>query len=214
MNIILPACTSDELKQIHEKLIKHHVPDSNILYSNNKDHDGLYLEVNTFLIKRPCVKTCCKYYGKGWGFSTCVATKYKDGIKCDNIDAYLDLDTFLHIPVITADSIKYLNELIESLSDNLEEYLRQDPLSMAIRYYKERSKWKKAGKPVRSKEQVEEIFKICSTCDYFENTKTGAGFCTICGCGIKLDSTDKNFNKLTWATTNCPAKTPKWQSQL
>jgi len=78
-------------------------------------------------------------------------------------------------------------------------------------YQKERKKWKEAGKPIRSKERMEEIYSICEKCPFF-NKEDGIIFdfdeCDICGCN--LHPTDTKLNKIAWATTHCPDNPSRW----
>ena len=63
------------------------------------------------------------------------------------------------------------------------------------------AKWWKAGRPVRSEEEVERIFTdICTPCKYFDNTKSKAR-CKICGCALQKKGI---VSKLKMATESCP----------
>ena len=83
-----------------------------------------------------------------------------------------------------------------------------DPIKQ---YNKERKKWKKAGKPMRSEQEMKRIYEICKQCPMFN---PGGGYvpgydqCDICKCN--LDSKKKKLNKIAWATTHCPDNPPKW----
>lgn len=79
-----------------------------------------------------------------------------------------------------------------------------------FKYICENIKWRLAGKPTRSKESVLKLFEICRDCEHFIKYKHNFGECNICGCNIKKDHEDLNFNKLSWATTKCPDNPPKW----
>lgn len=63
------------------------------------------------------------------------------------------------------------------------------------------AKWALAGCPTRTKEEVEEIFKICSSCEHF----TGS-HCNQCGCYCIEEN--RLVNKLTIKTEHCPLN--KW----
>ena len=82
------------------------------------------------------------------------------------------------------------------------------------RYIKEERKWKEAGKPIRSAEEIERIHSICSKCPLFNK---GGGWlpgydkCSICQCNLHSKYT--TMNKIAWATTNCPAEIPLWQAE-
>lgn len=89
-----------------------------------------------------------------------------------------------------------------------DEALPQDPISLAARFFTERTKWVQAGKPYRSDERMAEVFAICKECPFFNKETENGGSCGICGC--KLSPTDKFLNKIAWATTECPLESPKW----
>lgn len=73
-------------------------------------------------------------------------------------------------------------------------------------YRKAVKKWTAAGKPVRTDEEVQRIYKEhCSECEHF-NTK---GSCQICGCRVDK-SAGALTNKIRMATENCPLDPPKW----
>lgn len=74
-------------------------------------------------------------------------------------------------------------------------------------YEEELKRWEEAGKPVRSKEQMEKIFNtFCKHCSYYTGEK-----CHICGCMINLTT---GLNKLRWATTRCPDNPPRWTEDI
>lgn len=79
-------------------------------------------------------------------------------------------------------------------------------LQMAKNYRKELKEWKRKGKIIRSPERMEEIYSICTDCDEFEKESSS---CNVCGC--YLDPKRKRFNKIAWATTECPLK--KWTAE-
>lgn len=86
-------------------------------------------------------------------------------------------------------------------------------ISKGKRYLNERDIWKTAGKPYRSEEEIGRIFtEHCSPCEYFIKHSDKLGNCDICGCFLKVKS--KSFNKIAWATTNCPATPPKWTAEI
>jgi hypothetical protein len=72
------------------------------------------------------------------------------------------------------------------------------------RYLDARAKWKAAGKPTRSDEEVQRIYaEICQPCPEFNRF----GSCRICGC--RLSKRPKALlNKIAWATESCPIE--KW----
>jgi len=79
---------------------------------------------------------------------------------------------------------------------------------MITEYLRERAKWKKFGKPLRSKEEMERLFIICNDCENYEKGSEDAGSCKICDCNIKKASLF--LNKLAWGTTRCPLENARW----
>jgi len=75
-------------------------------------------------------------------------------------------------------------------------------------YFKERNKWSKFGKPLRTQEQMDELFTICNNCPEYKKYSDSHGQCSICGCHIKKEGTF--LNKIAWSTTRCPLVQPKW----
>lgn len=76
------------------------------------------------------------------------------------------------------------------------------PMSLQVWLYKEALlKWTKAGRPVRSAEEVDSILtNHCKTCDWFD---AEANRCKGCGCKVTSSSL-AIFNKLKMATEKCP----------
>ena len=75
-------------------------------------------------------------------------------------------------------------------------------LLLTVRYLAERARWEAAGRPLRSKERMAEIYdEICEPCDSFADD-----MCEECGCSVRREG--EEMNKLAWATTECPLK--KW----
>jgi len=82
-------------------------------------------------------------------------------------------------------------------------------IDLVNQYFKERAKWNKFGKPLRSEEERHILFEICNNCINFQKKDSNTGTCSICGCNIKKDG---NFlNKIAWGTTRCPLDPPKWK---
>lgn len=102
--------------------------------------------------------------------------------------------------------VEWKRKLVEKLYNTP---LSKNIISMALRYKKERDIWVEAGKPLRTPEQIEEIFEVCKACPFFDTGGSDSqGNCGICGCFIKKQGT--TLNKAAWATTKCPHKPPKW----
>jgi hypothetical protein len=61
-----------------------------------------------------------------------------------------------------------------------------------------RRRWKDAGRPLRSPQEIQQIHDTyCVPCEEFDGKACGK-----CGCGIKRAGTF--LNKLAWATEKCP----------
>jgi hypothetical protein len=81
--------------------------------------------------------------------------------------------------------------------------------SIPFSYAKEKSKWSRAGKPLRSDEEIIRIFDTkCKPCPYFNPTGETTGSCKICRCFLKREGHE--INKIAWATTECPDNPPRW----
>lgn len=77
-------------------------------------------------------------------------------------------------------------------------------------YIIERAKWRKSGKPLRTPERIEQLFKICSSnqCLNYISKDIDRGECNICHCNLLRQG--NYFNKLAWGTTRCPLEHPLW----
>ena len=100
---------------------------------------------------------------------------------------------------------KILKELKEEGID-VEELKNKDidypSFIMQLMNYKEALiKWKKAGKPTRNKEEVDQLHTTyCSKCDWYDQEKKRCK-----GCGCKVTTGDiAIFNKIKMATEHCP----------
>lgn len=70
-----------------------------------------------------------------------------------------------------------------------------------LTYREARKRWKAAGKPVRSKAEVQRINDtICVPCEHYDPTWKN---CRLCGCNLSR-STWALLNKIRWATEHCP----------
>lgn len=79
---------------------------------------------------------------------------------------------------------------------------------MISQYLQERAKWTKAGKPLRTQEEMDKLFTICNSCPQYKKYSDHDGQCSVCGCNIKKEGTF--LNKIAWGTTRCPLPEPKW----
>jgi len=90
--------------------------------------------------------------------------------------------------------------------DGLEKADKDSPeypaISMQLWLYKEAlGRWKKAGYPVRTDEEVREIHATkCKNCSWFDAEKSR---CKGCGCKVSVGSV-AIFNKIKMATEHCP----------
>ncbi len=88
-----------------------------------------------------------------------------------------------------------------------------DIIQLLKQYHKEKKKWKQAGKPMRSKERVKELYSICSSCPHFRKGKgmlPGYDQCGKCSCNLHPEK--EEVNKLSWSTTHCPDNPPRWDA--
>ena len=70
-------------------------------------------------------------------------------------------------------------------------------------------RWIKAGRPVRSAEEIQQIFRTCLYCDSFlPNRSLTAGECAECGCRI-ASTVSMLPNKAAMTTEHCPLE--KWK---
>lgn len=84
--------------------------------------------------------------------------------------------------------------------------------TLAYNYGTAYKKWKRAGKPRRSAEEIERIHAICQACEHFV-----AGVrphCGLCGCTCS-EGQNPLLNKLAMATEEqCPDNPPRWVSPM
>ena len=77
--------------------------------------------------------------------------------------------------------------------------------NLAYRYTRALSRWIKAGRPVRSEEEIKRIFEdFCKPCEAYEE-----GTCRYCGCHVNLVKAAP-LNKIAMATEECPLE--KWKN--
>lgn len=81
-----------------------------------------------------------------------------------------------------------------------------------LSYAAARKRWKQAGKPKRSREEMEHILReVCQPCDHYQKIVSDVGRCRLCGCALNLG---EKLNKLLWATEPCPAKRPRFVASV
>ena len=81
-------------------------------------------------------------------------------------------------------------------------------LNKIKQFFIEKTKWKKAGKPYRSDDKIDQLFIICNECDKYQKKDDNEGSCGVCGC--RITNKKELFNKIAWATTKCPLEDPRW----
>ena len=73
------------------------------------------------------------------------------------------------------------------------------------------TRWKLAGSPTRSQEDIDRIYSICETCKFFANAKRP--HCKLCGCSLNR-SPNGLVSKIAMATESCPLDPPKWAADI
>jgi hypothetical protein len=77
----------------------------------------------------------------------------------------------------------------------------QGILNLAFRYTRALSRWIRAGRPVRSEEEIKQIFEIfCLPCEAYEEPTSS---CLYCGCRVNRTQAAM-MNKIAMATEECP----------
>ena len=83
---------------------------------------------------------------------------------------------------------------------------KQGIFTLAYRYTRALSRWIKAGRPLRSEEEIKRIFEtFCEPCEDYDGT-----VCRHCGCRVNLANAAM-LNKIAMATEECPVG--KWESR-
>jgi hypothetical protein len=101
----------------------------------------------------------------------------------------------------------------EATTPQPQEPLSQNIFSLGKRYLNEKKIWQQAGQPLRTDEEIERIFRdVCASCEHVTKKKNKLYQCRLCGCFLKPEGS--TFNKIAWATTNCPAIPPKWTAEI
>ena len=86
-------------------------------------------------------------------------------------------------------------------------------VSSAVRYANAQHKWRAAGKPLRTEEEINHIFNnICVPCEHFLKKNATSGRCKLCGCCTSSNPQPMlgivETNKIAMSTENCPIN--KW----
>ena len=108
----------------------------------------------------------------------------------------------------TKEELKKIKIEFKEASEKIAEYIEQPRLlDKTIHYAASLLKWRKAGYPIRTENEVAEIIKICHSCDKFDPEKD---VCKICGCSVSLVGWAIK-NKAKMGTEHCSdKKEPKW----
>jgi len=81
----------------------------------------------------------------------------------------------------------------------------QGIFTLAYRYTRALSRWIKAGRPVRSEEEIKHFFELyCEPCEAYEAESSS---CRYCGCRVNRVQAAM-LNKIAMATEECPLE--KW----
>ncbi len=74
------------------------------------------------------------------------------------------------------------------------------------------NRWRKAGYPVRSDDEVASVLAICQSnvCGHFNAKRSKCG---LCGCPVNLNP-GAQFNKARMATEGCPDDPPLWTPKI
>lgn len=74
-------------------------------------------------------------------------------------------------------------------------------------YSKAVARWKLAGSPTRTTEEITSILAICQACPHY--TQSDRPRCRLCGCSVN-NQPNGLANKIAMATEGCPDDPPKW----
>jgi hypothetical protein len=140
----------------------------------------------------------------------------------EEVCAHCPVRVFKHVrPCEQAGQVRPIPPSVEKISDEEFEAMIQDSplgpmepdpddpdvpdypkMSLQLWLYKEAvMKWNKAGRPVRTDAEVEEIHKThCEPCAWYDKEKKR---CKGCGCRVSVSSTAV-FNKIKMGTEHCP----------
>lgn len=104
----------------------------------------------------------------------------------------------------------------EAITEEIKEASKELGMpAMGRRWIKALQKWVKAGRPVRSQEEIARLHAICVRCKFYK-----ADRCLLCGCAVSkqpvkafglIKTSSAMFNKLKMATEKCPKN--KWRKQ-
>lgn len=101
-------------------------------------------------------------------------------------------------------------DVLHELGADDEDTTPKSLLQMWKKWRRAIKKWKKAGKPKRTDEEVAQIIEICSQCEHL-GIRFGLMYCEKCTCSLGK-SQYGSLNKARMATESCPLKPPKWEA--
>lgn len=108
-----------------------------------------------------------------------------NGIKKTNHTVYRN--TFIEYSL---DDIQYIKDKFPKFKPNILKF--DNIITLGTRFLKENKKFRDAGSPIRTKEEINQILnEVCKPCEYYTN-----GRCKLCGCQLA--------RKLKYATAHCP----------
>lgn len=82
-------------------------------------------------------------------------------------------------------------------------------IAKAWNYSEAVARWKLAGSPTRSQQEIDAILEICRACPFYTNN--GRPRCKKCGCSVN-NQPNGIANKIAMATESCPLDPPKWSA--
>lgn len=172
------------------------------------------------LINYSLDKSYLAYFPTGKKFEKIFGTAKEDGLNIEWCGpCFIHTDdcsrNVVENPELKERKLQFLKDYLkrkENIKFDDSQILPQDLISLTKRYTLERKKWVNAGKPLRSPEEIERIFRICQACPFFFAESSASGSCNICGCQIKRRG--KLMNKAAWATTECPKTPSEWNEDL
>lgn len=153
---------------------------TNFKFQNfRRSKSGSIITVDTSIIDEDFLVDDAKYVYMTGGVQRTHYTTYREG--------FIEFD----------DNIEYIKNKFNKFLPNI---LKTDSvITMGKRFLKENKKFRRAGKPTRTKEEHNDILNnICKPCEQYNK-----GRCKLCGC--KLEGF---VNKIKYATSHCPIN--KW----
>lgn len=135
-----------------------------------------------------------------------------------DIELYIDPDRQATILPVDQGEIQRLRALSKSERATYVVALRKDAdqsrlrlARLAFKWTAAVARWKLAGEPMRTPEEIEQIHRICEDCEFYHTAKLdNRSQCLLCGCSVNKHPDGLN-NKIAMATEVCPHKPPLWK---